>query len=251
MRTDPRARRVRALLPWGRERALRPRRRAHHADTEVTPPRRAGAVRPGLVCGALGGLLLALISSAGILAERVAQGDARVVVLADAAAAATAVIVLATTFRSFITPRADGGSGVPVTGPSRVIGAQALGAVLGVGLVHLALRGSSLRACGWLCEEPRQIVDDLAAVFGALALVWGSARRPVGPFASLAAVAIAALYALTSPRWHLDAWRAEILQGSFRSISVQIAVLVQLACTAVGVGIFRRLRVGGLPVDEA
>lgn len=239
MRTDPRARRVRALHPH---------RRAPHVPTPVTSsrPRRTDAMRPGIACGVLSGLLVAVISSAGILAERVARGDARVVMAATATAAVAAVLVLATTFRPFLTPPSEADdvpTARPARWPSRVMGAQALGALLGVAIVHLALRGSSLRACGWLCEQPRQLVNDLAAVFGALALVWGCVRRPVGPFASFAGVAIAALYALTSPQWHLDGWSAEALHGAFSSISVQMAVLAQIACTAVGVGLFHRLRV--------
>lgn len=231
-----------------RARPLRPRRRAARpAKAAPPPPRRADAVRPGLACGTLSGLLLAVISSAGILAERMAQGDARVVMIADAAAAVAAVAVLATTFRRFVARRSVADHGLVPSSPARVMGAQAVGALLGVAIVHLVLRGSSLVACGWLCEQPRQLVNDLAAVFGALALVWGCARRPVGAFASLAAVAIAALYAFTSPRWHLDAWGADILHGSFRSISVQIAVLAQLACTAVGTAVFYRLRVSEPP----
>ncbi|APR78720.1 Aquaporin Z [Minicystis rosea] len=196
---------------------------------------------PGLVAGAISGLLLAGVSSAGIVAERLSRGDARVVLGADAVAAAVAVIVLATTFRPFITTERDD-DGAPRRSPARVIGAQAVGALAGVALVHLALRATSLRTCGWLCEEPRQIVNDLAAAFGALALVWGCARKPIGELASLGAVAIAAAYAITSSRWHLDAWRADVLHGAFRSISVQIAVLAQIACTAVGVAVFHRLR---------
>src|SRR6185369_2292390 len=134
-------------------------------------------------------------------------------------------------FRPLITPLSDADSDLParlVRWPSRVMGAQALGALLGVAIVHLALRGSSLRACGWLCEEPRQLVNDLAAVFGALALVWGCVRRPFGPLATLAAVVIAMLYAITSQQWHLDGWSAEALHGSFSAISVQLAVLAQI-----------------------
>ncbi len=233
-----------------RTRALRPHRHAAQPARAPLVRRRPDAVGPGLVCGALGGLLLAIISSAGILAERVERGDARVVALATAAAAATGVLLLATTFRRSLAPlhgAEEAPAASPAT-PSRVIGAQALGAILGVVAVHLLLCGSPLRSCGWLCEGPRQLVNDFAAVFGALGLVWGCVRQPVGPFASLAAIALAALYALTSPRWHVDAWTVE---GSLRSISVQIAVMSQIACTAVGVAVFHRLRGSDPPVGAA
>jgi len=231
-----------------RTRALRPHRHAARPVLASLFRRRPDALRPGLACGALSGLLLAIISSAGILAERVERGDARVVGLATAAAAATGVLVLAMTLRRSLAP-AHGPEEAPPTaspaGPSPVIAAQAVGALLGVVAVHLALRGSSLLSCGWLFEGPRQLVNDFAAVFGALGLVWGCLRRPLGSFASVAAIALVALYALTSTRWHLDAWSAE---GSLSSISVQFAVLAQLASTAVGVAVFHRLRVSDSPL---
>lgn len=205
--------------------------------------------RQGLLSGLLSGLLLAVICSAGILAERLAKGDARIVVLADAAAAATAVVILATIFRRFVTPPSSAHERAAPPSPTRLIGAQAVGALLGVALVHVALRRSSLGACGWLCEQPGQLVNDLVGVFGALALVWGCARRPIGALASLGAITIAAAYAYTSSRWHIDPWRSDVLQGSFRSISVQIAVLGQLACTAVGTAVFFRLRTGERRLD--
>ena len=67
------------------------------------------------------------------------------------------------------------------------------------------------------------------------------AWQPVGALASLLAVAITVAYALTAPRWHLDARGDAGWHGAARPISVQLAVLVQLACTAVGVGAFHRL----------
>jgi hypothetical protein len=233
VRADPRVRRARPLYPHRLA-----ARRVH------TPP----APRPGarsLPGFALGGMLLAVVSSAGILAERVAKGDAPVAIMATIATAGTTVLVVAATFRTLVAaPPVEAAAGrAPHRGwPSCVIPSQALAALLGVVLVHVAVRLSDLRACAWLCEEPRQLVNDLAAAFGALGLVWGCARRPVGALASLGAVAICAAYSLTAPRWHLDPWGVSLPRGSFGPISVQRAVLMQLACTAVGVSVLYRLR---------
>jgi hypothetical protein len=192
--------------------------------------------------GAVAGLVLGTISSAAILADRIARGDAWVVMTTHAVAAASAVVVLALTSRSsFASLRM--GVGARANAPWRALGAvsaQAAGAILGVVLVHLALRSSALRSCLWLCERPPQLVNDLAATFGALALLWTCAQQPIGGLSSLLAVGIAAVYAFTASRWHLDAWGGALFRGSHRSIPVQLAVLVQLASTAVGVSVFYR-----------
>jgi hypothetical protein len=189
-------------------------------------------------------MLVGVVTSAGIVAERVAKGDAPVAVAAIIAAAGATVFLVAATFRKLVDapPVADASRARGGGWPSRAIPSQALAALLGVVLVHVSLRLSDLGAYAWLCERPRQLVNDLAAAFGALALVWGCARQPVGPLASVGAVAICAVYSLTAPRWHLDAWGVELARGSWSSISVQSAVLMQLACSAVGVSVFYRLR---------
>ncbi len=124
--------------------------------------------------------------------------------------------------------------------------AQSLGAALGVLAVHLVLRGSALPARPWLSERPPQLVNDLVAVFGALTLIWSCARRPFGVLAGVAALALALGYALTSSRWHLDApppSSVRDLATSLRSVSIQLGVLGQLACTAIATTTFRRLAV--------
>lgn len=199
--------------------------------------------RRHLAAGALVGLLVGTTSSAAILATRVVRGESWVVLATDALVAAFAVLVLALTSRRPFDPLRCGTEGrAPVPGQlSGALSAQAAGAVLGILLVHLALRLSPLRACSWLCERPPQLVNDLVASFGALALLWTCARQPVAALSSVLAVGIAALYSLTSSRWHLDAWGGTFALGGRGAISVQLAVLVQLAATAVGVSVFHRL----------
>ena len=198
-----------------------------------------------LGAGFVAGLALATISSSAIVADRIARGRSWVVMATDAVAAATTVLVLAIACRRFF--EAPGPGRVPVARPAGVrrgpfgeVSAQAAGAALGVLLVHLALRSSPLRACAWLCERPPQLVNDFVAVSGALALLWTCARERAGALSSLVAVGISVAYSLTSPRWHLDAW-SDAARGGAHPISVQIAVLIQLAGTAVGGAALRRL----------
>jgi len=193
---------------------------------------RVATGRRQVAAGAVVGLVLGIISSAAILADRIARGDAWVVMAAHVIAAASAIVVLAVTGRPSFADESRR--------PLGAVSAQAAGAVLGVMLVHLVLQTSPLHSCQWLCERPPQLVNDLAATFGALALLWTCAQQPIGGLSSLLAVGIAVVYAFTASRWHLDAWGDALFRGSHRSIPVQLAVLVQLASTAVGVSVFYR-----------
>lgn len=213
--------------------------------------RDAHLVRRTLTIGALTGLLFAVVISLGILGERLAPGNVWIVTAANVIGATAALLVLAFTFRPFLT-RFDAaalpaGSSLQQRRARAMIFAQALGAALGVVGVHLILRSSALAARPWLSERPAQLVNDVVAVFGALTLIWSCARRPFGALAGLVGLGLALAYALTSSRWHLDApppSSALALSASFRSVSIQLAVLAQLACTAIATTTFRRLAVG-------
>lgn len=210
--------------------------------------RHAALILRTFAVGALAGLLLALIISATIVGERLFPGDLRVVITANVIAAAAAMLVLLFTFRPFLTwfaaDRRAMGRSIQRRRVVATIAAHSAGALVGVALIHLALRGTALPARPWLSERPPQLVNDLVAVFGALLLVWSSARRPFGALFGLGALAIALAYAITSHRWHLDALPPATIAASLRSSSVQLGVLGQLVCVALGTSIFRR-RVAG------
>jgi hypothetical protein len=207
-------------------------------------------MRRTLAVGLFAGLVFAVIVSSGILVERLAPGNLWIVTLANVIGATASLLVLAFTFRPFLT-RFESLPPGPAAALLRrralaMIVAQSLGAALGVLAVHLVLRSSALPARPWLSERPPQLVNDIVAVFGALALIWSCARRPFGVLAGLAALALALGYALTSSRWHLDApppSSVRDLATSLRSVSIQLGVLGQLACTAIATTTFRRLAV--------
>jgi hypothetical protein len=210
-------------------------------------------MRRTLAVGLLAGLIFAVIVSSGILVERLAPGNLWIVTLANVVGATASLLVLALTFRPFLT-RFEATTPGPRAALLRrralaMIVAQSLGAALGVLCVHLVLRSSALPARPWLSERPPQLVNDLVAVFGALALIWSCARRPFGVLAGVGALALALGYALTSSRWHLDApppASVRALSTSLQSVSIQLAVLGQLACTAIATTTFRRLAVRNL-----
>jgi hypothetical protein len=205
-------------------------------------------LRRTLVIGLIAGLVFALIVSSGILIERLAPGNIGIVTMANVIAATAALLVLAFTFRPFLTrfeaTAHDRRGSLQRRRALAMIVAQSLGAALGVLCVHLILRSAALPARPWLSERPPQFVNDVVAVFGALTLIWSCARRPFGALSGLLALGLALGYALTSSRWHLDApppASARALGVSLRTVSIQLAVLGQLACTAIATTTFRRL----------
>src|SRR4051812_6470927 len=122
------------------------------------PSRHRTPSAPSLVSSALTGLILATITSSAILADRLTRGDSRVVMVTDAVAAAAAILVLATRCRWFFDARPAEASARATAALRRQLVprvlAQAAGALLGILLVHLALRCSPLGASAWLSERP-------------------------------------------------------------------------------------------------
>lgn len=190
--------------------------------------------------GGAGGLLLAIVTSAGIAAERVCPGSSAVMITANLVSAIAAVLLLTATLPSF---------GVAFEAPPSVVGvsmtrarrrlamaSQAAGGAVAVFAVHWMLE-SQLRTHPWLREQWPQLVNDGVAVLGALALVWAAAERGRGRFATLAAVAIAIAYVVTAPKWHLDASPI----GARAAIGpVQLGVVGRLAVIAALTSALRR-----------
>jgi hypothetical protein len=226
---DARSRRARFLtLPrrgWPRD-----NRRAR-ATTAIADARRIGFAL-------VQGFALACATSGAIVADRLSCGAFRVVGPSTVLAAACTISLLSLTRRR-VTPAAPP---LGAAGPWRSRGlAQMAGAVLGVSLVHAALRAAPFAGAAWLCERPPQFVNDFVAAFGALAVMWTCADQPVGGAASLLALAVTACYSFTAPRWHLDPWACPLTRGLDSCVSVQLAVLVQLAATAVGARVLREV----------
>jgi hypothetical protein len=109
---------------------------------------------------------------------------------------------------------------------------QALGAVVGIVVVHLLLRREALGALPWLSERPAQFVNDAVAVAGFLALVWAVTDGLDAKLLFLAFAGVT-LYRVTAPLWHLDH-----APGGFQT-SVQELVVAQFVGAALAVGLFR------------
>ncbi len=194
----------------------------HPEERERAAVRRVGSLGFGW------GLLVTLISSAGILVERLTQGDAH---LAVAANALTSVVVMGAALalmRLGARPNLAAERGVTL------LASLVLGAVTAIVAVHLALRVGVVAAPVWISERPRQLVNDLVAAFAIVALLWGSSQRPP----RLSSVVLA-LGALTAYRFTAGAWHADLFTPESRALSVQEFVVAEVVGAAIALAIFR------------
>lgn len=182
---------------------------------------RSNAARPGSVLWALGtGLLVAGVTSGGIIGERLSEGSVFVGVSANVVAtfAALFLSLYAAHRRAPCSPV--------------LVAAQAMGAFVGIVLVHLAFARFALGELPWLSERPAQWVNDLVAAFGLLVLVAALSNRVDWRGLAIGA-ALVLLYRQTAEHWHLDH-----PPHGFEA-TVQQLVVAQFASIAVALLVFR------------
>ena len=202
-----------------------------------------------LIAWAATGFGLALVVSCGILLQRVLGSTAANAIAANAVTTLVAVAAVLATVRTYLTSF-DPATFEPSVPPHAAVGrqardrrvtslvtSQAIGALLGVLVIH-ALVWRGLEAHPWLREHPRQLVNDLVAVFGVLAFVWGCAQKPIRPQLMIAGLTLVLGYELTAGYWHIDA-PAPVTQEL--AWSVQRFVGSEVTASGVGVLAFRLL----------
>jgi len=209
--------------------------------------------------GAATGFGLALVVSCGILLQRVLGSTAANAIAANTVTTLVAVAAVLATVRTYLTsfdpatfdpsvpPHAAVGPSVPphaAVGPqahsrrvTSLVTSQAIGALVGVLVIH-ALVWRGLDAHPWLREHPRQLVNDLVAVFGVLAFVWGCAQKPIRPQLMIAGLVLVLGYELTAGYWHID---APVPVTQELAWSVQRFVGSEVTASGVGVLAFRLL----------
>jgi hypothetical protein len=189
------------------------------------------------------GLILALLVSAGLIAERLCAGSFDSALLINVLVLCASVIVMTLTSR----PRAlrfvaltDGGrvDGVVRTRLTLQLLPQAVGALGGIVLAHAALRHSGASALAWMCECPPQLVNDAVAVLGVFAAIWAFATRRVGIALLVTLFALLLCYGVTQTRWHVD-------HAPFAfETTIQELVVGQVLAVATGLFAFRRFSHG-------
>ncbi|MBX3198907.1 MAG: hypothetical protein KF894_12295 [Labilithrix sp.] len=181
------------------------------------------------------GFALALVVSCGIVFQRVLGFSATDAAAANALTTLGAVVAVVVTVRAH--ERAALEPAVRERRVTSFITHQALGAMLGVLATHALVR-LGLEAHPWLHEHPRQLVNDLVAVFGVFAFVWGAAQKPLRPQVMIAGLALVLGYELTAAYWHLD---APLPEPGALAWSVQRFVGSEVTASGVGVLAFRLL----------
>jgi hypothetical protein len=175
------------------------------------------AIRPSVI--ALG-LLLALVTSGGLLGERLSVGSLRVTLAINALVTCVAILVLVLTEKH---AGAHGAAGfLPL----------ALGAALGIALVHLALRAGIVDGAPWMSERPAQFVNDAVLVAALLGVVCAS-LRDFQPGVLVAALFLLTAYRMTAALWHLD-----VAPHGF-TIPVQDSVVADVVAAAFALPVYR------------
>lgn len=193
----------------------------HSMEDLVSSRAVRAAFIPALLVPFLGGLGLAVVTSGGLVEERVSLGSVYGGLVVNAFVTVAAVILLVLAQRA-----ASGGA------PRAARLAQAIGAAAGILGVHLALHVGWVAGAPWLTERPLQLVNDAVAVFATLGVVWACAEGVhLGIFA--VAITLVLAYRVTGGLWHLDA-----APQAF-SVSVQNLVMAQFAAVAVAVALYR------------
>jgi hypothetical protein len=165
------------------------------------------------------GAVFAMVTSGSLVEERSSSGSPSVALVANALITFAAVLVLGLVQRRVALAR-------------RVVLPQALGAVCGILVVHLALWTGLLAAPVWLSERPAQLVNDAVAVFSALAIVWACAGR-LDLRLLVGALLVVTAYRATARFWQLDVAPHGFL------FHVQDLVIAQFVAAALALPLYR------------
>ena len=176
-------------------------------------------------CAATAGLIVATVTSAGILLDRIMLGAFHTALLGDLLTTIVAVAV------SIVAARAFFGAGG--------LGWSLVGAAIGIATVHAV--AVALHPVPWLTESPRQLVNDVTASVATLGLVFVCAARRIELHRVVLATSPIALYALTHTLWHVD-------RATGFAATVQQCVVAQYVSVMLALLAFRALR---RPLDEA
>jgi glycerol uptake facilitator-like aquaporin len=151
-------------------------------------------------------LLLAAVVGSGIMAERLADGNLAIALLANTLATGAALVALILTFISIsgahFNPAVTFSSAWHGDLPWRVVPAylvaQIVGAFAGVALAHLMFGLSVFSASQHVRSGCGQMLGEFVATFGLLATIWGTLRYRPQAIAYAVAAVIMAGYWFTS-----------------------------------------------------
>jgi glycerol uptake facilitator-like aquaporin len=209
-----------------------------------------------LVAEALGtALLLAAVVGSGIMAEQLAGSNVALALLANTVATGAALVALITAFGPIsgahfnpVVTLADASQGgLPWREEPGYIGAQIVGAFVGVAVAHVMFKQPAL----FFASQHRrdgiaQLTSEFVATFGLMAVIWGSARRRPGLVPFAVGAYITAAYWFTSstsfanPAVTLARAASDTFVG-IRPVDAPGFIIAQLAGGAAATAAFRWL----------
>jgi glycerol uptake facilitator-like aquaporin len=160
-----------------------------------------------LVCEATGtALLLAVVVGSGIMAERLAGGNAAVALLANMLATAGGLVALILTFGPVsgahfnpVVTLADASQGGIERGDVLpYIVAQIAGAIAGVAVANAMFELPPIHLSDTVRSGAHLLLGEAVATFGLLAVIWGTVRRTPNAVPFAVGAYIAAAYWFTS-----------------------------------------------------
>jgi glycerol uptake facilitator-like aquaporin len=199
-------------------------------------------------------LLLAAVVGSGIMGERLAGGNVAVALLANTIATGAALVALILTFGpisgAHFNPAvtlADASQGGLSWGEVPLyLGAQVIGAFVGVAAAHLMFEVPVFFASRHARSGPAQAFSEFVATFGLLAVIWGCARlrSSAVPFAVAAYITAAywftASTSFANPAVTLARSATDTFAG-IRPADAPAFIIAQLLGAAAATGLFRWL----------
>lgn len=181
----------------------------------------------GIVCFSLVACVLGVVTSGGLVLERMAQGDLRVALLVNAVT--TVAVLVVARWNAEIRARRPRAASDRKSRAVRVALGQGAGAAFAVALVHATLRLVHDPSLAWMNEGVAQLVNDAVAVGALLSVAWAASRRPPRLGHLAGALALVTAYRASAACWHLD--RAP---HGF-AITIQQLVVAQFVAAALAV----------------
>jgi glycerol uptake facilitator-like aquaporin len=199
-------------------------------------------------------LLLAAVVGSGIMGERLAGGNVAIALLANTVATGAALAALILTFGPIsgahfnpaVTLMDASQGGLPWREVVGYIGAQVVGAFVGVGSAHLMFGEPLFAASRHIRAGGAQVFSEFVATFGLVAVIWGCSRKrsTAVPFAVSAYIVAAYWFTASTSFANPAVTLARSFSDTFAGIRPQDApgfIMAQLAGASASTALFRWL----------
>ena len=219
-----------------------------------TPPHRFDLGRRAVAEAVGTALLLATVIGSGVMGERLAGGNVAVALLANTLATGAALVALILTFGPIsgahfnpaVTLADAWQGGIAWRDVLPYIGAQVVGAFVGVATAHVMFELPLYFASQHARSGSAQMFSEFVATFGLLAVIWGCVRaRPsMVPFAVAAYITAAYWFTASTSFANPAVTLARAASDTFAGIrpsDVPGFIVAQLFGAAAATGLFRWL----------